>query len=83
MKTVNAREIVDSIVRNRKDILKDHALTAKVSESKPWCEGAEKTVLVEISADWFGRYTIRCENDAEVWSVTIHGGHRLHLAATV
>lgn len=83
MKTVNARKIVDSIIRNRKDRLKHNALQASVSEGQPWCDGAENTVLVTIHADWFGSYTIRCDHDGEVWTVAIDGGHRASGARTV
>lgn len=81
MTTVNARKIVDSIVRNRKQIFKDAALVVAVSELGPWCEGAQNTVLVTIRADWFGSYTIRCEHDREVWTVSVSGGHRLNPAS--
>jgi hypothetical protein len=83
MKTVNARKTVDSIVRNRKDILKHAALQVAVSDGQPWCDGAENTVFVTIHADWLGAYTIRCDHDGEVWTVTIHGGHRVSKARTV
>lgn len=82
MKTLTARKTVESIVRNRMDRLKDNALTAQVSDGKSWCAGAERTVLVSIGADWFGKYTIRCEHDGEVWTVSVDGSHRTNRSAS-
>lgn len=83
MKTVNARNIVNSLVRNRKDTFNNAALKVAVSEDEPWCDGAKNTVLVTIFADWFGSYTIRCEHDGVVWTVSILGSHRISPAASV